>query len=136
MTGSTMRSWSSPGGATMLESFAGFLLAMTSITPPRASARQMLAFCIVARANIRNESINLADLMTAGGDDGDGKAILGRSIERTFGLFMEPTRQNPDGLGWVTQELDPDDRRKKYLKLTERGWEAVATITEGTWRAS
>ncbi len=74
----------------------------------------------------------MADLMTSAGDDVDGKAILGRSIERTFGLFMEPTKQNPDGLGWVTQEMDPEDRRKKYPKLTDKGREAVTKITEAT----
>jgi len=132
MTGSTTQSRLSPRSARELEGFADYLLAMTSITPPRASARQMLAFCIVAMANIRNESLNMADLMTSAGDDVDGKAILGRSIERTFGLFMEPTKQNPDGLGWVTQEMDPEDRRKKYLKLTDKGREAVTKITEAT----
>ena len=89
----------------------------------------MLAFCVVARAHIRNQSITMAELMTSVGDDERGSPILGRSIERTFGLFMEPSKHNPDGLGWVTQQLDEDDRRKKYLKLTDLGARAVELIT-------
>jgi hypothetical protein len=129
MTGSVTQQRLPSVSAKELETFARYLVALTSITPPRTSARQMLAFCMVAQAHIRNQSLNMADLMNAVGDDARGVSILGRSIERTFGLFMEPTRANPDGLAWVTQVLDEDDRRKKYLRLTDLGAHAVRVIT-------
>ncbi|PZR35798.1 MAG: hypothetical protein DI526_05785 [Caulobacter segnis] len=83
---------------------------------------------MVAMHHIRNQSITMADLVQMGGDDERGSPLLGRSLERTFGLFLEPSKVHPDALSWVGQEVDPDDRRRKYLKLSKLGETAVAKI--------
>lgn len=128
MSASTSQPRLQPRSANELERFAALLVGVTSITPPRTSARQILAFCLVAMSHIRNQSITMADLIQQGGDDERGSPLLGRSLERTFGLFLEPSKVFPDALSWVTQEIDPDDRRRKYLKLSDTGEKAVAAI--------
>ncbi|WP_343698828.1 hypothetical protein [Caulobacter sp.] len=128
MSASTSQQKLHPRSANELERFASLLAGVTSITPPRTSARQIMAFCMVAMHHIRNQSITLAELTQMGGEDMRGSPILGRSLERTFGLFMEPNRVHPDALSWITQEIDPDDRRRKYLRLSALGVEAVAKI--------
>lgn len=132
MTASSSQPRLQPRSANELERFATLLVGVTSITPPRTSARQILAFCLVAMHHARNQSITMADLIQMGGDDNRGSPLLGRSLERTFGLFLEPSKVHPDALSWVTQEVDPDDRRRKYLQLSELGVKAVTSILGDT----
>lgn len=128
MTGSTSQQPLPYHFSHELERFTALLVGVTSITPPRTSARQIMAFCMVAMHHIRNRSTTMADLMHMGGDDERGVPLLGRSIERTFGLFLDPSKVHPDALAWVTQEADPNDKRRKYLRLTDLGAEAVRKI--------
>lgn len=95
---------------------------------PRTSARQILAFLAVVQADARGTSIMLSDIRDIEGRD--GKPIIGQSIQQTFAMLLEPSDREPNGLGWVTQEVDEDDRRRKYLKLTDKG-RAVATAMLG-----
>ena len=104
-----------PGSADAFKRFSAALRILSMAVPPRVSVRQLLAFAIVANANSMGRSITLSEVREIAGD------AIGQSIERTIQQFFPPTRQDPDGLGWIEQELDLDDRRKKYLKLTAMG---------------
>lgn len=112
-----------PGSAVAFERFAEALNILSLAVPPRVSVRQLLAFAIVANANAMGRSITLSEVREIAGD------AIGQSIDRTIQQFFPPTRQDPDGLGWIEQELDLDDRRKKYLKLTAMGRYVVNEMT-------
>ncbi len=55
---------------------------------------------------------------------------LGRSVEKSSLQFLAPGRVAPDALGWLEQHHDPDDRRVRYLHLTEDGEDVVAALVE------
>jgi hypothetical protein len=93
--------------------------------PQRTSLRQLLAFVTVAQIAAEGRSVTLSELNEILGDDAAGIPMLGVSFDRVFDTFIEPTRRMPDRLGWCFKEEDPDDLRKKYLRLTPKGW-AVA----------
>ena len=70
----------------------------------------------VFAANAAGRSITMSDLResASGVKSGDDVKVVGQSIAKTFEIFYEPTKANPDWLGWVQQELDENDRRVKY----------------------
>jgi hypothetical protein len=98
--------------------------------PPRTSLRQVMAFTAVAEAHALGHTITMAELREAVGADRSKAPMLGPSVERSFGIFLEPTKRDPDALGWVYQEGDEDDRRRKHLRLTPAGIEAARHILE------
>ncbi|MCG9916908.1 MAG: hypothetical protein MH112_11215 [Phenylobacterium sp.] len=112
-----------PGSAHAFERLAAAIQILSEMVPPRLSARQLLAFSIIAYANAMGRRITLAEVREIAGDG------LGVSIERTINSFFEPTRREPDGLGWLEQVPDEDDRRRKFLVLTAEGRRAVNEIT-------
>lgn len=91
----------------------GYILALG--IPARVSVRQLLAFLIVANANAMGRSITLGEVRELAGD------AMGQSIERTINNFFPPTKRDPEQLGWIEQVMDDDDRRRKYLVLTQEG---------------
>ncbi|MFN3558931.1 MAG: hypothetical protein ACK4UQ_06550 [Brevundimonas sp.] len=93
---------------------------------PRTSGRQILAFLAVAQAEADGKSIMLSDIRDIEGSD--GQPIIGQSIAQTFAMLLDPSEREPRGLGWVRQEVDPDDRRRKYLKLTDKGRAVLESI--------
>jgi hypothetical protein len=117
--------------ATLLAGGADALRLIADAMPPRTSIRQVLAILEVFAANAGGRSITMSDLResASGVKSGDGVKVVGQSIAKTFEVFYEPTKANPDWLGWVRQELDDNDRRIKYLRLTEKG-EAVAAAIQ------
>ncbi len=118
-----------PGSARAFERLTGAMQIVAELVPPRLSARQLLAFSIIAHANAMGRRISLAEVREIAGDG------LGVSIERTINSFFEPTRREPDGLGWLEQVPDEDDRRRKFLVLTTEGRLAVNEITAALGRA-
>jgi hypothetical protein len=93
--------------------------------PPRTSLRQIYAFALIVEANSLGKSIIISDLKEIAGADNTGEPIFGQSIGRSYQLLMEPTKRDPDGLGWIKLETDEDDQRRKVIRLTEKG-EAIA----------
>ncbi|MFN7388794.1 hypothetical protein [Brevundimonas sp.] len=55
---------------------------------------------------------------------------LGRSVEKSSLQFLEPGRVAPDALGWLEQQHDPDDKRVRYLTLTDDGEQVIAELVE------
>lgn len=89
--------------------------------PPRTSVRQVMAFVAIARFDSLNLSVTLAELRDAMGVDAQGMPLLGQSIERTFATFLPPSEDEPEALDWCYQGADPDDRRRKPLRLSSKG---------------
>jgi hypothetical protein len=110
--------------ALAFEHLAGALQILAEAVPARMSVRQVLAFTIIAYANAMGRSITLTEVREIAGEG------LGQSIERTIQGFLAPTKREPDALGWLEQVPDEDDRRKKYLVLTERGRFIVNEMTK------
>lgn len=116
--------------ATGLSNMSNALQVLAAELPGRTSVRQAMAFVTVAYLNAMNSSVTLTELREIVGADAEGAPLLGQSIDRIFNTFLMPTKRDPDALGWCYQEEDPDDRRKKYLRLTDAGKDAARRITE------
>lgn len=110
------------------ERLAAALALIARAVPDRVTIRQTLGLALVAYADSMGRSITLKDLQELGGYTDDGRRVIGQSIERTMDTFREPNDRNPDALGWVRVEEDPNDRRKKYLRLTPLGIQALTRV--------
>lgn len=112
-----------------------FLLdALTAVAPemePRTSVRQLFAFLAVCHAEAMGHSILLSDIRNMEAENGE--SVVGQSIQQTFGMLLYPSDREPKALGWVRQEVDPDDKRRKFLKLTDKGHEIAVKMTRG-WK--
>lgn len=84
----------------------------------RISVQQLLFFTRVAEAHANGHSLTVSDIRER--DD------LGQSLIRTHLVFLKPSHQVPEALGWIELEEDTNDRRRKILKLTETGKEIAA----------
>lgn len=114
------------GSARTLEDLGAALAAVATLAHDRVTVKQSLFFVTVAQANAMGHSITLRDVV----EQFDGSGSLGRAIRKSYAVFLAPTRTYPDGLDWLYQEEDPDDRRYKYLRLTDKGRAVVAGIVE------
>lgn len=79
----------------------------------RLTVKQALFFITVAQAHATRQSITLTDVMSKF----SGTGSLGGAIRKSYDVFL---RQR-GGLGWIEHEEDPNDRRIKWLKLTDEG---------------
>ncbi|MGZ9157619.1 MAG: hypothetical protein ACXW36_02000 [Nitrospira sp.] len=98
--------------------------------PPRTTVRQILAFAYVAQAHAAGRRVTVTDMRMLAGEAGEGTGAIGVSIARTYQVFLPPTKKEPDALGWMTQEADEDDRRKRYLVLTILGAQMAGRVLE------
>lgn len=98
---------------------------LSSALPERTSARRVTAFVALAHHVTMGHEITLSELAESMGLDREGKPVLGAAYDRVLDPFRGPTKRDPDALDWVTTEEDPDDRRKKYLRLTKEGQKVV-----------
>lgn len=98
--------------------------------PHRTSMRQVYAFSLILESLANGREIIVADLKELAGDDDNGEPIFGQSIGRSYQLLMEPTKRDPDSLGWIALETDENDNRRKLVRLTEKG-EAMARNIRG-----
>lgn len=108
--------------------FAHRVRSLVEQMPPRTTARQAYAFLLIVRENAMGRSITAKGLRELAGRDGNREEILGQSIQRTYQLFLEADQHNPDGLGWVYIEMNPEDRRQNFLKLTPKGIEVTSNL--------
>ncbi|WOB78465.1 hypothetical protein [Brevundimonas nasdae] len=104
----------------------GAVTRLVEDSEPRTSGRQLLAFLAVAQAEADGKSITLSDIRDMEGSR--GQIIIGQSIAQTFAMLLDPSDREPRGLGWVRQEVDPSDNRRKYLKLTDKGRALLESI--------
>ncbi|WRQ08307.1 hypothetical protein JDBV08_00700 [Mycobacterium phage jiawei] len=116
------------GSATAFSTLATVMHVLGQAVPPRTAIRQLEALFIVSYANAMGRSVTLRDVIEQIGEDGESDA---RAVERSFHLFTQPNKFYPEALDWIAHEVDPDDRRKKYLVLTPKGLEALSDLAEG-----
>lgn len=95
------------------------VLTLTERVPERLSLPQISFFLIAATADVADNPFTFSDVHELLGEKGD-------SVRSTYGIFLAPSRRFPEALAWLAQEIDPSDRRKKYLRLTNEGREIVA----------
>lgn len=110
------------GSVSDLETLSRLLFKVADLVPSRMTTRMLLSFALVAHANAMGRTITLSDIMEM------TEGVIGQSIAKTIQVFFEPSRAFPDALGWLAQETDEYDRRKKYLVLTDKGREITADI--------
>ena len=103
-------------------------------TPARTTTLQMLAFMRVARACAGGRSVTLKEVM------GESDGLLLHHLNRSFATFLpadarvKKRTDDDDRLGWVFQADNPQDARRKDLRLTQVGIEiaeALANIMYG-----
>lgn len=122
-------------GATQFMALAKALQIIATKIPARTSLRQVYAFMLIVEANSLGKSIIISDLKEIAGADNSGEPIFGQSIGRSYQLLMEPTKRDPDGLGWIKLETDEDDQRRKIVRLTPTG-EAIADQLRRTLKSA
>lgn len=109
-----------------LAQIGGVLELLAKSMPSRVSVRQAFAFLIMSERLAGGHDIIVSDLREIGGTDAWGKQVFDASIGRSYQLFMdEPSRDYPEPLGWLRLETDPNDKRRKLLRMTDQG-EAMA----------
>jgi hypothetical protein len=89
----------------------------------RMTVQQALFFLATAYHDVMGQSVTVSRIREI-------YQPLGRSVEKSSLQFLEPGRVAPDALGWLAQQHDPDDRRVRYLTLTEDGEDVVAAVVE------
>lgn len=114
------------GDVVALAQVSAILELLAKALPSRVSIRQAFAFVIVAERLAAGHDIIVSDLKTIAGDDAFGNPVFDASIGRSYQLLMdEPSKGYPEPVGWLRLETDPNDKRRKLLRLTAAG-EAMA----------
>jgi hypothetical protein len=83
---------------------------------------QAIFFLLTAATEIAGKQPTYSDIKEAIGDK------LNRSLHTTYRILLEPSRTFPKGLGWLYAEVNPNDNRVKFLRLTEAGKEVLRGI--------
>lgn len=102
-----------------LEDLGSALAELAARAHDRLTVKQSLFFITVAFAHAMGRSVTLTDVMT----QFEGTGSLGGAIRKSYDVFLPH-----HGLGWITQEENADDRRIKFLKLTDEGVRIVDVI--------
>lgn len=108
------------GSAGTFQGLATLMHILADTVPPRTAVRQIEALFVVAYAHAIGRSVTMSDVIETVDDNGGARAL-----ERSLHVFVAPNRVYPDALDWIEQVPDADDRRKKYLRLTPKGVEAL-----------
>lgn len=98
-----------------LASASAFMLFLAEAGGDRLTISQAAFFMLAAAGDARGRPLTMTDLME------DAKGIIGPSVANTYKVLLEPTKTHPIGLSWLKREPDPDDERRKYLRLTDKG---------------
>lgn len=100
-----------------LAGLSAALLYLSEEGNDRLTINQAAFFLLAGGADARGGPLTLSQIMER------GEGILNPSLANTYKVLLEPNRKdyNKIGLGWLTREADPDDERRKFLKLTPKG---------------
>ena len=95
---------------------------LTELGSEKLTIRQLLFFYAVAYHDLRNLSVNIPAIREL-------YPTVGRAIEKSKETLFPPSKHNPDGLGWIEQIHDEDDRRMRWLKLTPKGRQVAEALS-------
>lgn len=101
-----------------LASLSAAFLYLAEAGNDRLTINQTAFFLLVAAADARGHALTLKEIMDA------TEGVIGRSVQNTYKVLLEADGRHPKtmtALGWLTREPDPDDERRKYLRLTKKG---------------
>lgn len=100
-----------------LSAFSASMLYLAKAGNDRLTINQAAFFLLAAAADARGVPMTLTEIMEGASD------ILNKSVANTYKVLLEPGNKDYRGiaLGWLRREADPDDERKKYLRLTRKG---------------
>lgn len=99
---------------------------LSNAMPARTSLRQALAFIFVASRNSQGQRVTMTDIRDSFRELDIGSETNGQSLAKSFALFTDEVEFG--GLGWIAHEIDRNDKRKKYLRLTANGAEVANLI--------
>lgn len=104
-----------------LADFSTVMLTLAELVPERTTLAQMSFFLLAAAADLKGRAATFTEIRDAVGP------AVNRSLHTTYKLFLDRPLKRSDyksdriGLGWLTREMDPDDNRRNYLRLTKAG---------------
>jgi hypothetical protein len=111
-----------------LASLSAGMLYLAEAGHERLTINQAAFFLLVAAADARGAPLTLQEIL----DSTEG--IIGRSIQNSYKVLLEPRGRDPKdyALGWLSREVDPDDERRKYLRLTQKGRDVASAVMLAT----
>lgn len=113
-----------------LTDYSTVLLTLAEMVPERTTLAQVSFFLLAAIADAAGKPATFTELREAVGP------AVNRSLHTTYKLFLDRPMRRSDydskrqGLGWLTREMDPDDNRKNYLRLTPSGKAIVKMLLD------
>lgn len=108
-----------------LRNFSAGMMVLAEMAPERLTAGQLIFFMLAATADIAGKDPTFSDINEAVG------GTISKSLHTTYKIFLKPSKQYPNGLGWLEQEANPDDNRVKFLRVTKTGREVVREVLDG-----
>lgn len=102
-----------PSDAALLGWLAQCTEVLVEAAHEKMTVRQALFFVAAAQRASMGQSTKVGDIRE--------RYPVGRSIQKSKAMLLEPTPDHPEGLGWLRHEFDPEDRRQRYLALGEAG---------------
>ena len=116
-----------------LASFSDAPLYLADAGNDRLTINQAAFFLLVSAAEARGTPRTLKEIMDA------AEGVIGRSVQNTYKVLLEAKGRHPKtmtALGWLTRETDPDDERRKYLRLTPKGRRVAKAALRALVRAN
>ena len=113
-----------------LTDYSTVMLTLAEMVPERTTLAQMTFFLLAAIADLGGKPATFTDIKEAVGP------AVNRSLHTTYKLFLDrPLKRsdyesNRQGLGWLTREMDPNDNRKNYLRLTSSGRAIIKMVLD------
>lgn len=105
------------------ERLSAMLTVLAELAHERMTVRQALFFCSAAYLESMGQTSSVPIIR-------DAYPVLKRAGEKIKETLLDSTDRYPDALGWLEQETDPNDRRMRYLKLSDEGREVGMALVE------
>lgn len=103
-----------------LANLSAFLLYLAEAGNDRLTINQAAFFMLAAASDLRGVPLTLTEIMEK------GEGVLTKSLKTTYKVLLPPTHgYQTSSVGWLDREPDPDDERRKYLRLTDKGRQVI-----------
>ncbi|SKB50127.1 hypothetical protein SAMN06295937_1007102 [Sphingopyxis flava] len=112
-----------------LASLSAGMLYLAQAGHEKLTINQAVFFLLVAAADARGSPLTLQEIL----ENSDG--ALSPGIKNSYKALLEVNTRTSNeryALGWITREVDPNDERQKYLRLTKKGREVAMAVMLAT----